>query len=492
MPMFRLDQQPWIPVVGYDGLARSVNLVEAFTDAQQIAFLAGSPLEVAAIARFLLAIAHLTETPPTLSAWGELWQNRRGFMDRCSRYVHSQKDAWDLFHDLHPFGQWPPLDKTLNPAHILIYDAARKNNAVLTDHSREAFPIMIPAPALARGIITANAYAGSSGGGYRSGPLSMRTVAFLCGRTLDETILLNLLVQPHSPVAYNWNSYGHATEGGGICLDLVRRYLWTSRRVRLIPSTKGAASESIFLAPGNEMPESERKEDPMVVLRKDAKGTEYVPLRLESGRALWRSAHVLLNWHEDVRRLAAVDQLHRIWRRGLLPPNQTISMRICAVAGDAQGPSTELWRDESLPFSFAVLTEDTRYSELVNAVGTAEKAAAYTRKHIYSFVARYLQDRSNAKPDKDNIVKLTDELSPDLSDFWSELAPVGERIACDGFEERQWAELLKKASQDTFRRALDRLPPDARRYRAEFHRPISGTDQKTEAQKKNQKKGATT
>jgi hypothetical protein len=206
----------------------------------------------------------------------------------------------------------------------------------------------------------------------------------------------------------------------------------------------------------------------MIVMRKDSKGAKYVPLRLEAGRALWRSAHVLLSWQEDVKRLGAIDQLHRLVRRGAIPTDQPVSIRVCGVAGDAQGPSSELWRDETLPFGFSVVSDEKRYSELVRAVSAAAKAADSTRESIRSFAARYLQSGADSKA---KVYRLSDELSSDLVDFWASLAPEGERIACDGFDETAWSVLLGTASKETIRRAIDRLAPDARRYRAEFARP---------------------
>jgi hypothetical protein len=145
-------------------------------------------------------------------------------------------------------------------------------------------------------------------------------------------------------------------------------------------------------------------------------------------------------------------------------------MRVCGVAGDAQGPSSELWRDETLPFGISVVSDENRYSELVRAISAAEEAARSTRKRIYSFAARYLQNGAASTPDKEDVGRLSNELSPDLVDFWAVLASAGERIACDGFDETEWSVSIKRASENSFRRAIDRLPPDTRRYRAEFAR----------------------
>ena len=486
MPTFKLDREPWIPALTTGGVVTPVNLVQVFNDAAKLSGLAGSPLEVAAITRFLLAIVHLVETPTSLDGWRKLWQGRADLMARCARYVEARVDAWDLFHEQHPFGQIPNLDKTLNPAHLLVYEAARKNNAIFANHSAADAPVPIAAAVLARGLIVTNAYAGSSGGGYRSGPLAMRTIAMLCGQRFDETLLLNLLVQTRPPASYDWNRYGSPLDDANAPVDIVQRYLWTARRVRFLADGNDTAAATIMLAPGNDMPESERTEDPMIVMRKDSKGTAYVPLRLDTGRALWRSAHVLLDWHEGVRRLGVVDQLNRLLHRRFISEDQPISMRACGVAGDAQGPTSELWRDETLPFGFSVVSDEKRYAELVRAVSAAEEAAKFTRKLIYGFAARYLQNGAESSPDKDDVGRLSNELAPDLVDFWAALAPRGERIACDGFDETAWATSIKKASEDTIRRAIDRLAPDARRYRAEFVREVGSA-----ANRNKRKKGAT-
>lgn len=482
MKSFKLDKEPWIPVVSLGGEIREIGLCEAFSKAHDLARISGTPVEVAALTRFMLAIAHLTRTPTSLDEWKHNWSSKRAFMSECAEYVAMQGDVWDLLHPDHPFGQVAGLGRTPNPAHILVYEAARKNNPVHVDHSLESTPEPVPLAKLARNIIAANAFAGSSGGGYRSGPLVVRTVSFLEGQTLADTLVLNLLVQAQAPFEFDWTTYGQPSSHNVSTLDVSRRYLWASRTVRLIPDEEGVVRR-IMLTPGDDMPESERKEDPMVVMRKNAEGTDYVPLRLDPSRALWRSAHVLLSSQPPARRLAAVDQLAKLLRRGHVDFDLPVVLRVCGVAGDAQGPASDLWRDESLPFGLSVLSDDDRFASLVRSVASAEDCASNVRNRIYSFAARYLQNGAEAKPDKNDIAKLRGELSPDLADFWAEVAPMGERIACDDFDEAKWAELLKKAADNAYRKAIDRLPPDARRFRAEFAR--------SERAESKQKQGAT-
>jgi CRISPR system Cascade subunit CasA len=469
MAKFELHKQPWIPVLCIDGGQKEVSLTQAFAEAPQILYLSGNPLEVAAVTRFLLAICHLTETPTTLTRWSELWADRANFMKGCAEYVRKQGAVWNLFDRDHPFGQDPTLEKTLNPAHILVYEAARKNNPVLADHSIEREPVAIPAAKLARGLITTNAYAGSSGGGYRSGPLAMRTVGLVSGCTFAETLLLNVIVQDEPPPLFDWRSYGGVQSHAGP-MDVVRRYLWTSRRVLLQPEFSGTSARTMLLAPGNEMPEDDRKDDPMVVMRKDAKGADLVPLRLEADRALWRWAHVLLSTNLDNHPMATLTQLSKLIRRDLISSDQPVSMRVCSVAGDAQGPSSDLWRDDTLPFGLSVVHDDARYAMLERAVDSAEESAQAVRRALYGFSLRYLQDRSDSAPDKADVARLLDELAPSLRDYWGALAPEGEHIASVTFDEDRWVEATGKAKSAAYRRAVDRLPPSARRFRAEYAR----------------------
>jgi hypothetical protein len=168
-------------------------------------------------------------------------------------------------------------------------------------------------------------------------------------------------------------------------------------------------------------------------------------------------------------------------------------MRVCGVTGDAQGPSSELWRDEPLPFGLSVIADDRRFAELQRALSSAEDAQGKLVGRLKQFAEAYLgfdkqskerRNKKNEGKDKDSLigelvgfkrVKRGEETVtiPLYTDFWAEIAPSGERIACDGFRESEWADTLTAASKGSFRRAINRLPPDARRHRAEFARRVT-------------------
>lgn len=492
MPTFRLDQQPWIPVVGMDGCERELSLTQIFEQASSIATLSGNPLEVAAILRFLLAIAHLTETPPNLARWGELWRDRNSFTQRCATYVREQGDLWDLFHPHRPFLQDKRLlgEVTPEPVEPTFLSRGKLGTDAFVSHLSAADIALKPAAA-ARTLLVTHAFAvggtgtpnphlpkraGNVDDKYsKNSLLAQSLVAFLDDSPLDRLLHLNLLASAKVNMP-GWR-FPHATTAAPVsCKCLADRYTRPAASILLHPNDDGSVPRatvtigSTFLRPDPKKNEpGDAIDDPM--LPHDANLRQ---LELEPGKALWRRAHTFLGTSE--RPLALVSQLQRLRVRGLVDFDVG-SLRVTGIAGDRGRVKHRFWRDESLPFGLSVIADDKRYADLVRAISAAEDQAKKTRSRIYSFAARYLQGGSESQPDKKDVGRLADELAPGLTDFWAPLAPTGERIACDGFDETAWHGQLKEASEKAFRRAIDRLPPDARRFRAEF------ASQKTKSKK---------
>jgi hypothetical protein len=231
------------------------------------------------------------------------------------------------------------------------------------------------------------------------------------------------------------------------------------------------------------MDEDALADDPFVALQLDAEGKKYVPLRFEAGKALWRSAHALLAINPSGsanqlagRPLPALDQLRRLAMRYDGLALSAVTVRACGAGGNAQGPVTDLWRDETLPFGLSVLTDDARYAALERAVAGAEETARKLRGRLKWFALAYLRNGGHSSPKPKDAGRLADELAPNLAGFWSDIGPKGERIALDDFDDAAWEKELAAASDRAFRKAIDRLPPDARRLRAEFARAEAGQD----------------
>jgi hypothetical protein len=480
MPSFRLDQEPWIPTVGLDGSSRFVSLEQVFRDSVELSSIVGKPLEVAGILRLLLTILHLSFAPKNLEEWREIWEARRAAMEKAAQYVREQETYWDLYCTDRPFLQASELaDVPGSPLDPDFLDRSKSGRDPHVDHGAYADSLSLESAAAARTLLGLNLFC--VGGMGTPNPLipprgkdldrfssnsiaAQSCICFLEGRSLAETMILNLLAGERTGVP-GWESAVATSRDRRPSTGLADSYTRPVRTVLLFPSADGSRAEAAFVTSGAPFEELDSETDPMIPHVKGSKG--YYPLQLDAGVALWRSAHVLLANHDKPLRL--VDQVRRLASRFDLESNE-IRLRLVGLRGKSGQAKHYFWRDESLPFGLSVLVDNKRSAELENAIKGAKETADVTRRRIYAFAARYLQNGAEANPDKKDVVALADELSPDVHDYWSILAPMGERIACDDFDEHRWNALLKEASETAYRKAIDRLQPDARRFRAEYVR----------------------
>lgn len=478
-PSFRLDQQPWIPCVMQDGSFCELSLLDVLRQSRQIQRIAGNPLETATILRLLLAIAHVVGTPQDEFEWLDIWKAADQHLERMIAYVEQRADVFDLYDADRPFAQHPRLEYGSTTPAVLVYERAQGNNQVFLDHSRVDDPQPLTSAEAARALLVAHAYGGSGTGSNNplnggkkdsmlAGPLCARLIGVVEGQNLLDTIVLNLAsnVRCGKPAWERPVCTGPSKTPSQGVADLYTR---NTRAVRLTPNEDGSRCVAVAIFQGEAVANDEDAPiDPMIP-RYRASDKRFKPVRLNPDRAMWRDAHVLLAASSAATAIPirALPTL-RVLASSKLLSEGAVSLRILGIAADAQGPVTSLWRDETLPFGLSVITDDARYAAMTRAVALAEEYAIRTRKRIYGFAHRYLQDSSAASPDKQTVSTLADELSSNLCDFWSTLSPVGQRIACDGFDEDAWAQLLRKTSEAVYQQAINRLPPDARRFRAQF------------------------
>jgi CRISPR system Cascade subunit CasA len=447
--------------------------------ARDIERITGSPPESAAILRLLVAIAHTVGTPQDEFEWVDIWNGADRRQDQMVAYTERHADSFNLYDPQRPFSQHPNLEPGSATPAALVYERARGNNAVLLDHSRTDCPQPVTSAQAARALLVAHAYGGSGTGSNNplnggkkdqmlAGPLCARLIATLQSQDLLKTILLNLTANVRAGLPA-WERTPPNGPGKSYSDGVADLYTRNSRAVRLTPDADGShcVAAAIFQGEGVITDET-APPDPMIP-RYMASDRTYKPLRLNPDRVLWRDADVLLAATETEKAIPirAIAQLRALANHGLISDKE-ISLRILGVAADAQGPVTTLWRDEALMFGLSVIADDARYTRLAKAVRAADEHATRTRGRIYGFAQRYLQNGSSASADPQAVAVLADELSPNLTEFWSTLAAAGRRVACDDFNEQTWAALLQNAAEGTFRRAASRLPPDARRFRAEY------------------------
>lgn len=491
MATFRLDREPWIPVVGLDGVGRLVSLKEVFQEAEQIASLGGSPLEVAAIMRFLLAIAHCGMNPADLAEWHGLWVRPTLLSTKAVNYIRENSDAWDLYSDDHPFLQAAALKGEsgmgLDPT---ILDRSKFGCDSHLEHSGYFDSMPVASHAATRLLLAMNLFCSGGTGTpnplipkkdsnldkYSSNSLAAKAcVAFVEADTLARSIIANMLAGEKVGMP-GWRRPVAKTRDKVPATGVADLFSRPTRTCLLYPSADSAYAEKGFLTSGEVFADGDEELDPLTPLVLKSNGLER--FRLEPGVALWRAANVFLAL--DGHGLKVVGQLHRLARDYNLG-DVPLRLRLIGIHGLRGKVNHSHWRDEVLPFGLSVLEDSERLAFLEQSVTHAENHAVKLQNRLKLFARHYLQELgegretgsstgSNSKQREKDVARLANELSPHLNDYWSEIAPIGERIACDDFDEGAWVDAIKTASERAFRKAVDRLPPDARRFRAEYFR----------------------
>ena len=199
---FNLIDEPWIPVI-----SGAISLREVFSRSD-VAGLGGNPLEKIALLKLLQAVAQAARTPRDNAAWAELGAD--GLAEACLAYLETWHDAFWLYGPA-PFLQFPAVAKAkLLPYGSLLPDIATGNTSVLFQSQKEQ-PLDDAQKALLLLVNMSCCFSGkkvdksvalspglTKGASGKAGPAlcAMGLLhSFLMGRSLRETVWLNLLTQ---------------------------------------------------------------------------------------------------------------------------------------------------------------------------------------------------------------------------------------------------------------------------------------------------------
>lgn len=260
--------------------------------------------------------------PKDEAAWLKTFRAGRFTEEQCDRfeeYLDKYRDRFELFSAETPFAQVAGLrtekDETKNAA-LLVATAASGNNVPLFANRTDADPLSLTPAEAARWLLHAHCWdtaaikSGAAGDkkasagkttGNHTGPLGGLGVIVPVGRTLFETLLLNLPigVQPEEdrpqwlrePASPSWE-----IRGVNGLLDL---WTWQSRRIRLVPeeTDEGVRVRQVVLCAGDRMTELPDYE-PHTAWRyqKVPKSSALArrPRRHAAGKAAWRGMEALL------------------------------------------------------------------------------------------------------------------------------------------------------------------------------------------------------
>lgn len=422
MSRFNLIDEKWIPVRFLDGTRDELGIRETLLRAKEIAAIEdSSPLVVAALHRFLLAVLYRALEGPT-----DIDQAKALFKEglpgeKITMYLEKWRDRFWLFDEKYPFGQIPTFEpNTWRVWTALAAEHNADNAKVLFDHVDVEAPGTITKAAAARWILATQTFSVSCGKSElaHTGTAPSATAAMVLplGSDFQDTLLFSLVPQNRAIIAADlplWERHPESVASLKAGFEraasgLADRYTWRVRAVRLEANDSGRI-EKLAFASGVANTSAEQG-DPMLAYRiDDTKGK--LPMQFRD-RGLWRDFDSLL---PDESHLAPQVIEHATvltrWNRGRLP-------RSVMVLGQANKKAKiEYWRMERFALPEALTGDRFIRAEIRQLLKDSEDAQKSLWSACSSF-ARDLLSRGDRNPDGKDIKKFVTQMSAS-SWYWS-------------------------------------------------------------------------
>ncbi|HAZ64302.1 MAG TPA: type I-E CRISPR-associated protein Cse1/CasA [Armatimonadetes bacterium] len=503
MPTFSLLEEPWIPVRRLDGEAVELSWREVYRQAADLADVeVESPLTYSALMRLLVVGLYAALRDEVTQANRAAWWATGWPQPAVEAYFDQWAERFDLFDEAAPFFQDPGFEfKQPSTPAGLAPELASGNNRVLFDHRVDGDAPPVRAAAAARWLLTHQLFSLGGGNGpisprygkhpnLRTAPAALGVTVFVQGETLGQTLLLNLaprrtqaepLGQPIWECAFP-APRKHTVSG------LLGRLTWPNRTVRLVTdaTSTDAVVTGIYTAQCTDWPVTSPVGDPYFAWRLTTKG-EPIPLRVTTGRALWRDSSALFGISgQDAARaegakpqrpwvLAQAGVLYDLLDRAGRAPEAEWTLVAVGMASDQS--KIELWRHEELPVPTRLLLGDEGAGALAvidDAVQQAERVFDALRTATRALAAELVKPGSTApgaddKADPKQVGSRVAAWNIDAA-YWGQLdAPFRALLA--GLDKAEtaltaWRAVLERAADDAYAQASALAGLDPRALRA--------------------------
>lgn len=201
MSRFNLIDEKWIPVRFHDGTRDELGIYDTLLLAKEIATIEdSSPLVVAALHRFLLAVLYRALEGPT-----DIDQAKALFKEglpgeKITAYLEKWRDRFWLFDEKYPFGQIPTFEpKAWRAWTSLAVEHNADTAKVLFDHMDATASGSIKSSAAVRWLLATQTFAVSAGKSEishtKTAPSAGSVMAIPVGLNLLDTLLFCLIPQ---------------------------------------------------------------------------------------------------------------------------------------------------------------------------------------------------------------------------------------------------------------------------------------------------------
>jgi CRISPR system Cascade subunit CasA len=461
MSRFNLIDEKWIPVKFLDGTRDELGICDTLLRSKEIAAIEDpSPLVVAALHRFLLAVLYRALEGPT-----DIDQAKALFKeglpgDKITAYLEKWRERFWLFDEKYPFGQIPAFEpKTWRAWTVLAAEHNADNAKVLFDHVDVEAPGTIPEAAASRWILATQTFSVSCGKSELShtgtAPSATAAMVLPLGHDLRDTLLFSLIPQNGEIAAADhplWERLPETVESlkNGFSRSLsglADRYTWRTRSIRLVADDAGYIKKMAFASGvGNE---SVDQNDPMHGYRiDDTRGK--LPIQFRE-RGFWRDFDSLL---PDESRLApqVIEHATR-----LTQSNRDRFPRSVMILGQANNKAKiEYWRMERFALPESLAGDRFIRTDIRQFLTDAEDAQKSLWIACKSF-ARNLLSRGEREPFGKDISRFVEQM-PVNSWYWTTLESCFHEVLREYTLDRdpddircQWLKSVRDAIQDAWR-----------------------------------------
>lgn len=483
---FSLLTKPWIPVVFNQSLEyKEISLQDLFLHWDELKTVqAANPPRTIAMWRWLIAFTQWSiQGPATVNDWAELWKNQelgRQIIERLETVSH----RFDLLHPKYPFGQCPDVlheatEKNLSPAaKLLLQD---NDTGLLWTHYSQWKPASLSYAEASQELLRllccdlggTKSDSDKKNRSARPGFCVMRRTVIPTGKTIKETVLLNLYQYDPSndiPSRFTstdlplWERDTIQRKSRSIC-GLLDYLTFPSRRILL--TNNSSEITGIYIYNGEQS--TDRVEYVWELWQAFQDGQS---LQLDVNKASWRDAEALLHpTTETSKKPRIFEWLMDCQETTNLVPNP-LQVQVMGFAHEdkKQGKPWQ-WIHDTMTISQIYLDSEEAYYALVRGLKYAEEVGKLFSSKTYAPVADALK-LSKPKGKKDNDwTRFIRNISSISSSYWSALDAEFERFMSDLVKDEEideedgdityglkaipeWKEKLKEIATDFYEQSL--------------------------------------
>lgn len=420
MSRFNLIDEPWIPVRYPDGRRTELNLLDTLLRAKDIAAIEdASPLVVAALHRFLLAVLYRALKGPTDIDQAKGWFKAGLPADKISAYLEQWRNRFWLFDERHPFGQNPNIpEKEIEPWTKLTVEHNATTNKVLFDHVDIKAPGVRTYAECARWLISTMSFSLSGGRGYFPSPSVNGLMCIPVGTTLHETLCYCLVTQNKAVSGGDVPLWERRPENLPISspkrppkgnADL---YTWPARMVLLNDLPSGGVAYIRFMS-GLGFEPSASFIDPMLAYVND-KEKGRMAVRFRENRGVWRDFDSLLPGAGGDAPMTIQHSIRLAGRDPQLLPKSILTLGLRYTPPNA---NADFWRMENFVFPGAFAEGREPREEIRQLLSIADA----TQKSLWqacSDFARGLLSHGERKIEKKDVENFVRQMPANAS-YWS-------------------------------------------------------------------------